>query len=80
MNKVLSILSKKEFTQVFCSLKKINFYIKNIKTFFGGRNINCKEITKIHETFIRDEIDKLKLFQNPLKGELTIVISERFSQ
>ena len=81
LNKVLSILSKKEFTQVFfVPSKKINFYIKNIKTFFGGRKILiAKEITKIHETFIRDEIDKLKLFQNPLKGELTIVISERFS-
>ena len=81
LNKVLSTLSKKEFTQVFfVPSKKINFYIKNIKTFFGGRKILiAKEITKIHETFIRDEIDKLKLFQNPLKGELTIVISERFS-
>jgi len=81
LNKVLSILSKKEFTQVFfVPSKKINFYMKNIKTFYGGRKILiAKEITKIHETFIRDEIDKLKLFQNPLKGELTIVISERFS-
>ena len=81
LNKVLSILSKKEFTQVFfVPSKKINFYIQSIKAFFGGRKILiAKEITKIHETFIRDEIDKLKLFQNPLKGELTIVISERFS-
>ena len=81
LNKVLSILSKKEFTQVFfVPSKKINFYIKSIKTFFGGRKILiAKEITKIHEKFIRDEIDKLKFFQNPLKGELTIVISERFS-
>ena len=81
LNKVLSILSKKEFTQVFfVPSKKINFYMKNIKTFYGGRKILiAKEITKIHETFIRDEIDKLKLFQNPLKGELTIVISERIS-
>ena len=79
LNKVLSILSKKEFTQVFfVPSKKINFYIKSIKTFFGGRKILiAKEITKIHEKFIRDEIDKLKFFQNPLKGELTIVISER---
>ena len=81
LNKVLSILSKKEFTQVFfVPSKKINFYIKSIKTFFGGRKILiAKEITKIHEKFIRDEIDKLKFFQNPLKGELTIVISERIS-
>ena len=36
----------------------------------------AKEITKIHEAFIRDEIDNLQEFKIPLKGELTIVISE----
>ena len=36
----------------------------------------AKEITKIHEAFIRKDIDDLKPFENNLKGELTIVISE----
>ena len=36
----------------------------------------AKEITKIHEAFIRDNIDDLKPFKNSLKGELTIVISD----
>ena len=36
----------------------------------------AKEITKIHETFIRQEIDELKSFNNSIKGELTVVISE----
>ena len=36
----------------------------------------AKEITKIHENFIRDSVDNFKQFKNPIKGELTIVISE----
>ena len=37
----------------------------------------AKEITKIHEAFIREDIDDLKLFKNVVKGEITIVISEK---
>ena len=33
-------------------------------------------MTKIHETFIREDIDKIKLQKSPFKGELTIIISE----
>ena len=33
-------------------------------------------MTKVHESFIRSDIDKLKLFKENIKGELTIVISE----
>ena len=67
------------YTQVFfIPSKKINFYIKNFKKFFSGRKILiAKEITKIHEAFIREDIDNLKIFKNPIKGELTIVISEK---
>ena len=36
----------------------------------------AKEITKIHESFYRNEINKIRLFDEKLKGELTIVISE----
>ena len=78
LNKLLSFLSKFKYTQVFfASPKKINFYLKNIKKFYLGRKILIgKEITKIYETFIREDIDKIKLFKIPIKGELTIVISE----
>ena len=37
----------------------------------------AKEITKIHEAFIREEVDDLKIFKNTVKGELTVVISEK---
>ena len=39
--------------------------------------IICREMTKFYEEFIRLEIDELKPFENDLKGELTIVISEK---
>ena len=78
LKKVLGTLSKNDFTQVFfISSKKINFYIKNFKIFFSGRRILiAREITKMHETFIREDVDKLKPFKTLIKGELTIVISE----
>jgi len=37
----------------------------------------AKEITKLHEVFFRDDVNNFKLFKTPLKGELTIVISEK---
>ncbi|MDB9802545.1 16S rRNA (cytidine(1402)-2'-O)-methyltransferase [Pelagibacteraceae bacterium] len=78
LEKVLTTLSKNTYTQIFFIPSiKINFYIKSFKKFFSGRKILiAKEITKIHETFVREEIDELKIFKNPIKGELTIVISE----
>ena len=78
LDKVLNSLSQSDYAQVlFIPSKKINFYIKNFKKHFSGRKIViAKEITKIHEAFIREKIDDLKLFENNLKGELTIVISE----
>ena len=37
----------------------------------------AKEITKMHETYIRGYIDDFKIFNKPLKGELTVIISEK---
>ena len=78
LKKVLSLLSENEYTQIFfVPSKKINFYINFFKKYFKGRKILiAKEITKIHEAFIREEIDNLQEFKTPLKGELTIIISE----
>ena len=57
--------------------KKINFYINSFKKFFSGRKILiAKEISKIHESFFREDIDKLRTFKSPVKGELTVVVSE----
>tara|TARA_B100000963_G_scaffold182639_1_gene158767 strand:+ start:1949 stop:2788 length:840 start_codon:yes stop_codon:yes gene_type:complete len=82
LEKVLSSLSKSNFTQVFfVPAKKINFYIKNIKRFFIGRKILiAKEMTKMHETFIRFDVNKLKTFKNSIRGELTIIISDNIAK
>ena len=78
LEKVLTSLSNINYTQIFfVPSKKINFYIKNFQKHFLGRKILiAKEITKIHETYMREEVEKLKPFKNAIKGELTIVISE----
>ena len=79
LEKVLSSLSQNQFTQVFfVPANKINFYIKGFKKHFSGRKILvAKEITKIYEEFFRDDIDQIKLFKSRVKGEITIVISEK---
>ena len=62
----------------FISPKKINRIIPFLKTNFIGRKILiCREMTKYFEEFIRTEIDNLDTFNFELKGELTIVISEK---
>ena len=62
----------------FISASKINFYISNFKKYFFDRKIMiAKEMTKLHEEFIRDKISTIKRFKDDLKGELTVVISEK---
>ena len=62
----------------FISPKKLNKIIPFIKKNFKGRKILiCREMTKFYEEFYRSEIDELGLFKSNLKGELTIVISEK---
>ena len=75
----LKKLSEFENTLVFfVSSKKINKIIPEIKKNFTGRKIVfCREITKMFEEYIRKNIDELELFGKDLKGELTVVISEK---
>ena len=62
----------------FVPAVKINFYIKHFKKFFPDRNIFiAREMTKKHETYIRQSIEKITPFKTQLKGELTIVISKK---
>ena len=78
LNKVLKNLSNNSFSIVFfIPAIKVNFYLKSFKNYFSGRKIMiAREITKIHESFYREDVDNLKMFKNPLKGELTVVISD----
>ena len=75
----LEILSKLNSSIVFfISSRKINKIIPFIKKNFKGRKILiCREMTKFYEEFVRSEVEELELFNDNLKGELTIVISEK---
>ena len=62
----------------FVPSKKINKTIVHIKNFFSGRKILiCREMTKFYEEYIRTDVDSLVPFKNQLKGELTVVLSEK---
>ena len=76
---VLNKISNSGETFVFfISSKKINKIIPELKKYFSGRKIVfCREISKIYEEFIRKDIDDLEIFNKELKGELTVVISEK---
>ena len=75
----LENLSKFNYSIIFfISSKKINRAIPILKKYFTGRKtLICREISKFYEEYIRSDIDKLELFDNNLKGELTVVISEK---
>jgi len=79
IEKVLLLLSKNLFPQIFFIPSiKINFYLKKLKKYFLGRKILiAKEMTKIHEIFIRKNLNELELLDSPMKGELTVIISEK---
>ena len=75
---VLKNLSNLNYPIVFfIPATKINFYISKFKNYFFNRKILiAKEMTKIHEEFIRDRVDSIKNFNSNLKGELTVVLSQ----
>ena len=76
---VFNLISKFNETCVFfISSKKVNKIIPELKKNFSGRKvIFCREISKLYEEFIRKNVDDLEIFNKELKGELTIVISEK---
>ena len=60
----------------FIPAVKINFYIKLFKKSMQRRELFIgREMTKIHETFYRYNLDEFSGFKENLKGELTVVIS-----
>jgi len=78
LESVLKNLSNLDYSIIFFNpASKINFYISKFKKYFFGRKIViAKEMTKIHEKFIRGKVESIENFTKPLKGELTIVLSE----
>ncbi len=75
----LKILSELNFSIVFfISPKKINKIIPHIKKNFLDRDILiCREMTKIYEEYIRCKVSDLQSFVTKIKGEITIVLSEK---
>ena len=57
---------------------KINFYLEKFKIFFPDRKmVIAREMTKIHEEFIRGNVLSMKNLSEHLKGELTVVLSQK---
>ena len=78
LESILKNLSNLDYSIIFfIPASKINFYISKFKKYFFGRKIViAKEMTKIHEKFIRGKVESIENFTEPLRGELTIVLSE----
>ena len=77
IEKELKRLKEYKFNLIFfIPAIKINFYIKIFKKYLHEREVFIgREMTKIHETFYRYELDKFSGFKENLKGELTVIIS-----
>ena len=79
INKNFSNLSQLNGSIVFfISAKKFNRSLNIIKKYFSDREILiCKEITKYFEEYFRFNINEIDQKKISLKGEITLVISEK---
>jgi len=79
LNNVLKSLHNLDYSIVFfIPFPKINFYISKFKNYFFDRKILiAKEMTKMYEDFIRGQVVSIKVLPENLKGELTVVLSEK---
>ena len=79
LERILKNLSNINYSIVFfVPAEKINFYTSKFKSYFFDRKILiAREMTKIHEEFIRDNVSKIKNLSENLKGELTVVLSQK---
>ena len=82
LNKILKNLCNLNYSIVFfIPATKLNYYISKFKEYFFDRKIViAKEMTKIHEEFIRSDINSIKNFPDNLKGELTVVLSGKIEK
>ena len=82
LNNILKNLCNLNYSIVFfIPASKINFYISKFKEYFFDRKIMiAKEMTKIHEEFIRDDVKSIQSLSESLKGELTVILSEKIKE
>jgi len=65
----------------FVSAQKLKKKFEVLKEFFSDREILiCREITKIHESFYRGKVSEIDNFQFNPKGEVTVIISEKYNE
>ncbi len=81
LSEVLNKINKFEYTLVFfIQSVRINYYIKAFKDYFKNHEILiAREMTKLHETFYRGNLNNLKNFPENLKGELTVLVSKNIN-
>ena len=79
LENVLKSLYNIDYSIVFfIPASKINFFILRFKKYFVDRKILiAKEMTKMYEDFIRGKVVSIKVLPENLKGELTVVLSEK---
>ena len=79
IKKDLETLSKLNLTIVFfISAKKFKKRSIYLEKYFSDRKILvCKELTKMHEQHFRFNVSEIKNFNSELRGEITLVLSEK---
>jgi len=82
LNSILKNIYNLDYSIVFFApASKIDFYIDHFKKYFLDRKIViAKEMTKIYEEFVREKVDSMDELPKKLKGEITIVISEKIKK
>ena len=70
------------YTLIFYeSVHRLTNTLQNMLNIFGDRNIAlCRELSKVHEEFIRDNISKVIPLSDTLKGEFVIVVEGNKSE
>ena len=78
VDRIFNSISKLQYSIVFfISPKKLKKITKKIQQYFSDRDILIsREMTKLHEEYIRDKVINLHKIDISQKGEMTIVISE----
>ena len=82
LDKIFKNLCNLDYAIVFfIPNTKINFYINKFKKYFFDRKILiAKEMTKIYEEFIRNKVVEIEDLPENLKGELTVILSEKMKE
>ena len=79
LDKIFKTLCDLDFSIIFfIPALKINFYISKLKKYFFDRKLLiAKEMTKMHEEFIRGKVETFGILDENLKGELTVILSKK---